>query len=301
MSDSRQQILEPLPLDERLVCCPVCGCGEWAAAFLPDIARCTKCRTLFREPRPTQEVIAASYNSGHTYSEWQTRGESWKALWQRRVAYVKRLRLGGSLLDIGIGDASFLRQIHAAGYDVEGTELSETGAGYARELGLNVRVGQFTDLPFQEESFDIVTMWHVLEHVPNPQRVVRKVFALLRPGGLFVIAVPNETHPLLRHRLWPWRFPRAFEPLVCGGEIHLTHFTPSTIKAFLQREGFQIARFEVDDFYPNRAARDRLKFWVQQTAARLLGWHCAVAMQLVCHKPRDASSRNQFSSIPSIR
>lgn len=285
MSPSNPQLRQPLPLDETLAACPVCGNASWKIAFPPDVVWCRRCHSLFRQPRPTQAAIAQSYDTGHTYSQWQTKGESWNSLWQRRADYVRRLRSEGDLLDIGIGDASFLKQMNAIGFRVEGTELSKAGARYAQEAELKVRVGQFTSLSFAPSSFDVVTMWHVLEHVPDPKQVLEKVYQVLRPGGLFILAVPNEVHPVLRHRLFPSRFPRAFDPLVWGGEVHLTHFTPRTIKSFLQRQGFTILRFEVDDFYPDRTPVHRLKFWVQQTFARTLGWHSAVAMQLLCLKP----------------
>jgi len=261
---------------ESVKWCPVCGVGLGKLAFSPDVARCDTCRIYYRNPRPTQNAIACSYNSGSTYRVWHENLRDFQKLWNRRVKLVQRWSRAGRLLDIGVGDGGFLKTARAAGFDGEGTELSDTGAAFARNENLTIRMGQFTEMDFGANRYDVITIWHVLEHVPDPGVTLQKIRALLNPGGFLFVAVPNEEHALLRHRLG--MLPRAFEPLEFGGEIHLTHFQPDTLKKAVKNAGFEIVRFLVDDFYPDRRYPKRFKIKAYQAMAALFRWHWAAAM-----------------------
>ena len=269
--------------------CPGCGSKEIHMAMYPDIGQCDACGLLFRNPRPTQAEIARSYDKGGTFSAWQLQEQARTAMWDRRSMLVSRFQPYGQLLDVGTGDGRFLRTCRDLGYEVVGTEVSEAGASYARRNGFDVKMGQITDIEFLHQRFDIATIWHVLEHVPEPHAVLRKVHSLLRPGGILIIAVPNEENFFVRRRL---RLPdktNPFDPLQFGGEIHLTYFRPRTLIATLQCAGFELLEFGVDDIYFNRDWRMKTKILFQKTAARLLQWHFAVAMYAVCRRSFPAN------------
>lgn len=270
---------------ESVEACPGCGNHSFGVRYVPDVCQCERCALLFRHPRPTQTEIAAAYNQGDTYEEWHNQDAHYTALWQRRIKLVQGLKPNGRLLDVGVGDGGFLATATAAGFQCEGTELSETGASFAKEKGLSVRLGQFTDLDWPEASFDIITIWHVLEHLPNPGAAVRHAYQLLKPGGILVIAVPNETHAILRHRLLGQGKPSPFGPLLPGHEIHLSHFQPSTLVGLLTSARFVVEQLTVDDFYPDRSATKRLKVACYQLLALLTRWHCAACMLAIARKP----------------
>jgi 2-polyprenyl-3-methyl-5-hydroxy-6-metoxy-1,4-benzoquinol methylase len=275
---------EPFLRFERVNQCPSCGSNEIRVAIDPDIGQCDACGLLFRNPRPTQAEIARSYDSGGTFAAWQEQEQARAEMWDRRAVLVCRFQPFGQLLDVGTGDGRFLRTCRDLGYDVVGTEVSEAGASYARRSGFDVKMGQITDIELLKESFDIATIWHVLEHVPEPGAVLRKVHSLLRTGGILIVAVPNEENFFVRKRLKLQQKLNPFGPLPFGGEIHLTYFRPLTLIATLRTAGFELLEFGVDDLYFVRDWRTKIKLLFQQTAARFLRWHFAVAMYAVCRR-----------------
>ena len=177
--------------------------------------------------------------------------------------------------------AHFFVKPKRAGFSVIGTELSELGASLIRQTGIDVRLGQFTEIKIPEEKYDLITLWHILEHVPNPGFVMARIRKIIAPDGILVVAVPNEDHPIWRNRLIYLNHRTAFEPLSFGSEIHLTHFQPRTLKRLLRSHQFRIVYFGVDDFYSTRSSLKRLKVSFYEALARLTGWHPAVAMLAV--------------------
>ncbi len=268
---------------EKVDRCPGCRSTRIQAKAEREIGQCSECQLYFRNPRPTQAEIARSYDTGATFEAWQDEEPARAKMWQRRFALLKRNAGSGRLLDVGTGDGRFLATAQEGGFAVVGTEVSEAGASYARARGFEVHLGQITDLALPDDSFDLATIWHVLEHVPDPAAVLREAHRLLCPGGILAVAVPNEENFFLRRR-----FGRAktspFDPLIFGGEIHLSYFRPATLRAALRAAGFQVMAFGVDDIYHRRNLAMRLKLWLQQILARALGWHFAVAMYAICRR-----------------
>ena len=268
---------------EKLEACPGCGSNDRLTIVEREITQCDACQLYFRNPRPTQEEIARSYDTGGTFEAWQDEEPARARMWERRLKILQRYVSGGQLLDVGTGDGRFLATAKKAGYTVSGTEVSKAGASYAQQRGFNVHLGQITDLTLPPASFDAATIWHVLEHVPNPQAVLQKVHALLRPGGILAAAVPNEENFFLRHRFGQAKS-SPFDPLTFGGEIHLTYFRPSTLRTTLRAAAFDVLEFGVDDIYHVRDFKMRLKLPLQRTLARMFQWHFAVAMYAICRR-----------------
>ncbi|MEP6820931.1 MAG: class I SAM-dependent methyltransferase [Chthoniobacterales bacterium] len=268
---------------EKLDHCPGCGDGMIPTRYPPDVCECAACSLLFRNPRPTQKEIARSYDTGDTFAAWQDEELARKEMWRRRTDLLSGFRSSGKILDVGAGDGRFLQMCVGLGYEGVGTEISEAGASYAQKRGLDVRLGQILEIEFPPNSFDIATIWHVLEHVPNPGAVLRKVHSLLRPGGILAVAVPNEENYFVRRHL-DRKGPSPFGPLQFGHEIHLTYFRPFTLQGTLRSVGFELQEFGVDDIYTDRGPKVKAKLVMQKTLARLSRWHFAVAMYAICKR-----------------
>lgn len=137
-----------------------------------------------------------------------------------------------------------------------GIEISDEAAHYARDVeGLDVRVGQLSDLDLPVNGFDLIILWHVLEHIPDPQSTLHAVARLLRPGGVLLVAVPNVGSPEARWGRDGWfhlDVPR-----------HLVHFDGPTLRNLLKRAGLSLensssAALEYDLFSAVQTALNRL-------------------------------------------
>ena len=217
-------------------------------------------------------------------------------MWQRRLAVVLRVKQGGSLLDVGTGDAHFLDEARRH-FDVQDCDFSDAAAAFARTRGHTIVIGQIEDLDFGGQTFDCITMWHILEHLPQPAVAMKRICALLKPGGCLIVAVPNEENRLVRHRCGLLRASNPLGPLQFGGEIHLAHFQPATFREFLRANGLELAAFGVDDIYPSHTARNRAVLATQRTVSRLTGWHFSMAMYAAARKPDVPSDSHRRGAV----
>jgi SAM-dependent methyltransferase len=141
------------------------------------------------------------------------------------------------LLDIGCGYGYFLAASRSRGYEVCGLDLSEWAQRYARgKLGISVTLGSMQKGVFAARSFDIITMWHFLEHTPDPDLSLRQAGEWLKEGGILVVDVPNYEGTDARYlrQAWDgWCLP-----------YHLWHFTRGSLITLLQSHGFRVVKYK---------------------------------------------------------
>ena len=160
---------------------------------------CATCSLVQQMDLPSEEALHIYY--AHHYRR------DYKSTDQPRLKHVQRAGLtalerldrmaavnvfgqGQRLVDIGAGGGEFCFMAQLKGFDVQGIEPNHGYSEFAREhYGIGVTTAGVADIPAQ--SADVVTMFHVLEHLAHPQQVAEKVWQILRPGGLWVIEVPN--------------------------------------------------------------------------------------------------------------
>jgi ubiquinone/menaquinone biosynthesis C-methylase UbiE len=158
--------------------------------------------------------------------------------------YVEGKR--GRLLDMGCGLGYFVQAAgRHSGWDAHGYEISPAAVQYAREvLKLeNVNCGRLEDAGFPAESFDIVTLWDVLDHIPRPDPVLRRCQALLKPGGLLFIRTPNIANQLLRSRIKRWLWGMRPDWGYMKARDHAHHYSAESIARLLDRNGFDKVDF----------------------------------------------------------
>jgi SAM-dependent methyltransferase len=202
------------------------------------IERCRDCGVAFTRPRPDDlgKYYPSEYYGGGTGRFPSSIESLQRALYRRRATAVEGI-LGrkGRVLDIGCGPGFLLREFRERGWKVQGTEFSEQSAAHARKaLGLPVSVGDIRELKLETGSFDAVVMWHVLEHTAEPEETLAEVARLLRPGGVFLCAVPNFGSAEARFARDKWfhlDVPR-----------HLSHFTVESLGRLLVKHGFAVER-----------------------------------------------------------
>lgn len=269
-------LLDPAPeaqpsVDWEEVPCPLCGREAGAPLLeaadpLPDrgglvfaVVRCAHCGLAYTNPRPTEPTISRFYPA-----DYRPHHRSGKGRPPRRATPLLSRLLGrpcgerrgalpwpgtGRLLDFGCGGGSFLKTMAERGWEVTGLDASENAVRHVRDrLGLHALAGTLPHADLRPGSFEVVTMWHSLEHVHRPLTVLREAYRLLVPGGKLLVATPNI-------RSLPFR---AFGACWFGLDLprHLTHFSPDTLREMLHAAGFR----------PDPARQMRHSDWLRSSA-----------------------------------
>jgi SAM-dependent methyltransferase len=193
-------------------------------------------RILARHGRAVRWALAAWLGYRHLDTrDAAPRDRLLAALLRRKIATAFPRWLGdGRLLDVGCASGKFLAQMGAVGWRLAGVELDPEAAATARTVTPDVFVGDPLDAPFAAGAFDLVTAFHVLEHLPEPRETLRAMLRWTAPGGLVIVEVPNVAGVGARlfGRYWSGLdFPR-----------HLVHFTPATMRAMVERAGGRVVR-----------------------------------------------------------
>lgn len=234
---------------ERLSVCPACSSSNAVAVMdctdytvsreLFSIVKCTNCGLEYTNPRPTQVEIGAYYQSEAYVSHTDENAPGLVNAIYRLVRnytlgskrrMIEALQPKGSLLDIGCGTGAFAAGMQAAGWNVSAVEPDRGAAQRAAQRGLNVEDEKW--LYQTNNTYSVITMWHVLEHVHDLNTRFKQLYDLCAPGGVVVIAVPNPNSIDSKHygAVWAARdVPR-----------HLYHFPPDMLRKRMQQEGFEI-------------------------------------------------------------
>ena len=182
--------------DAPLKACPLCG----SSALLPfdidwrgvAISRCGACRVRLMNPQYRDDYLT------HLYGEYipeDDRGAEYSILaplHHYHLSLVERWVPRGRLLAVGCGSGVELRVALERGWSAQGFDVdARTVARVSSSVGVPVTTGRFAEAPFSSASFDCVYAHHVLEHPKNPAAYLRRIFELLRPGGVLFLACPN--------------------------------------------------------------------------------------------------------------
>lgn len=207
-----------------------------------DIWECSNCTLRFTWPVPDEKAIAPYYQSD-TYISHSDSGKglinkfykgarNYTLKWKLQlVKSVARLQTG-KLLDIGAGTGAFVNTMAKAGWNCTGLEPDAGARKVAKKnYGITPQASEnlFT-LP--EQSFDVITMWHVLEHVHRLHEYIEQIKFLLKPGGIALIAVPNYTSKDAEH----------YGPFWAAYDVprHLYHFSPQAMRTLVEMHGMEV-------------------------------------------------------------
>ncbi len=227
--------------------------GSWRLKQCPAAS----CGLVWLDPFPLEEDLPVAYRTYYTHTE--PTGESGgngrvRDFFYQGYRVVNRLpgiitgldserrRLAsmwlaglrpGRLLDVGCGDGGFLHRMRNLGWAVEGLDFDRQAIENAKKkYGLELHHGDLRSVRFSDDSFDAITMNHVVEHVPDPLEVFAECRALLKPGGKLVIATPNNRS--LGHKVFQLYW-RGLEP-----PRHLHIFSAATLRECATRSNLKV-------------------------------------------------------------
>jgi SAM-dependent methyltransferase len=244
--------------------CPLCSSEEIGLLFNCNdhfisgknfsIFKCSACGFLFTQDYPEEHDIAQYYESDDYISHSDTsKGFSNKLyrvarnlMLKKKKELIKKITglKVGTILDIGSGTGYFASTMKKNGWRVKGIEINEKARKFSEaHFGLEVSAPDKIST-FEADSFDCITLWHVLEHFHDPFNYISEIYRLLKPGAICVIALPNSDSYDAKHynRFWAaWDVPR-----------HLWHFNPVTLRLFSEKSGFILENLKIlplDVFY----------------------------------------------------
>ncbi|WP_103865114.1 class I SAM-dependent methyltransferase [Aquimarina sp. I32.4] len=205
---------------------------------------------LITSPKPNNNELSKYYESEDYISHTDSKRSFFEKLYHTVKTYSlnKKVKLiyklnnhPGKLLDIGAGTGDFLNVAKQKGWQVEGVEPNDQAKKIAKQKGVTLQADM---LSLESHHFDVITMWHVLEHVPDLKDQIKKIKKAIKPGGFVVIAVPNFKSFDANYYKSFWA---AYDV-----PRHLWHFSKTSIQKFFKEEGLDLVEIQpmkFDSFY----------------------------------------------------
>lgn len=249
-------------MEHRNKTCPNCGRNELSAFLKVDdhfltkesfnLLKCSSCLLLFTDPRPGLDKIGDYYKSENYVSHNSTKKGVVNRLYNlvRGYTLTKKYKLiiglteGRALLDVGAGSGHFVSRMKRGGFDVQGLEPDVDARSVAKSINGVVLDDLSVLHSIEANSKDVVSMWHVLEHVYQLNDDLEKICEVLKPNGVLLIAVPNYTSydACYYQAFWAaYDVPR-----------HLYHFEPNSLIPLVEQKGMcfeKMLPMKFDSYY----------------------------------------------------
>ena len=230
---------------QRFRPCNLCADQRASLRFSKDdfsIVQCPNCALVYVGEDPAridfETLYGESYYKGgddKVFADYLGQERERRAASRRKLWGLKRLAPSGRLLDVGCAAGFFLAEAVAA-YEVRGVEFSAFSSRFAREhFGFDVTTGTLTDARLPSGHFDLITLWDVIEHVPDPLEVLTEAARLLRPGGHVVLTTGDIDSAFAKAKGADWS--------LMGPPWHLYYFSKATMSRMAERAGLRVKSF----------------------------------------------------------
>lgn len=237
------------PIEFEEAHCPLCGESELIEILTASsmdnltsqsfgVAKCEKCCLLITNPRPVPSSMGRFYEAGF----YEIREKALKrymvnpvmdVFQHLRLRKISRIKQAGKLLDVGSGKGKFLNTAARSGWDSWGIEPSGRSRSFVEQKhGVRIYGGKFEEADIPDCFFDVVTMWHTLEHFYDPLDVLNRAHRKLKDDGLLVVRVPNADS-------WDFRLGKE-KWFQLDVPRHLYHFSPKSLSLLFNKAGFQV-------------------------------------------------------------
>ncbi|MEQ1584233.1 MAG: class I SAM-dependent methyltransferase [Cyclobacteriaceae bacterium] len=244
---------------ETVQVCPICSSDHLKPLMIArdytvtqgdfSLQQCEQCHFVATSPRPDQNSIALYYQSDKYISHTSSGKNVIDRIYllarnytlRSKYKLIKKYKALGSVLDYGCGTGAFLHYIQKRNWQIAGVEPSEAAAKKAHEL---TRTEIYHDLKQINDKFDVITLWHVLEHVHDLNEKLIEIKDHLEKDGILLVAVPN----------YKSQDAQKYGAFWAGFDVprHLWHFSNSTMKTLLEKNGFRLINtmpMKLDSYY----------------------------------------------------
>ena len=222
--------------------CSICKQQDISLLYVKDdyrIVRCNTCNVQLRVPQPSHEELRKIY--ANYYHPWKVENDvaeiiqlSKTKTFERRLHEIQNYVRRGKILDVGCAAGYFLESAKNEGFEPYGVELSESFFKETHhKLGDSIYRGTIEDIPCENNFFDVITMFDLLEHVKDPISTLRRCRKILMPNGIIAAVLPNTsslTAKLMRKNWMHYK------------KEHLFYFSKKTISALLKQESFDVIK-----------------------------------------------------------
>lgn len=225
--------------------CPICGKNTYQKILQSrdyryelttqkfQLVQCLGCGLIYLNPRLLKSQINKFYPEKYYDSKFsflEKAVNNFFLISDSRI--LRKIKKTGRLLDLGCGKGDFLLSMKNLGYQVVGIDISQSACRLAKEKGLTVYCGELNSHQFPDKYFDVITLWHVFEHLYDPVKTLREIGRVLKDDGVLVIETPNIaslSFKIFREYCFHLDLPR-----------HVYHWSDETMTRILEKNGFEV-------------------------------------------------------------
>lgn len=252
----------------KIAICNLCGSHD-TQPYCPEnergLVQCQTCGLVYVGNQPQAQELYALYGETYFqndesaevgYSDYIADEGNIRKTAQRRLEHIERFITPGRMIDVGCAMGFFINEAQENGWQVAGLDVSQFATNYVSErFGHEVHNGSLLDADLPEAAYDLVTMYDVIEHVPDPKAYVERVATLLQSGGIFELATPDVGSLPARLTGKNWIGYKL-------SEEHVYYFAIPTLRRMLEEAGFEVVHVRhIGKHVTMRLFLDRLGFY----------------------------------------
>jgi len=247
------------------------------------VIKCSNCNMISIYPIPSKNFITKYYNDplyhNSTYFRKMTtnfKGSSEAELFSKGLNLIEKFYpKNGKILDVGCSSGVFLNMAKNHGWETTGIDISKDFVNYARKnFELDIRLGYLEDFSFKENSFDVVTLWDLIEHLREPVKLLNEVYRILRSEGILLIVTPDQDSLIkkatdLSYKLSfrKWKTPVS----VVYDLHHLYYFSKRNIIKLLRKIGFKTIYLNKEETILDRIIGPESDHWIKNNKFIVFG------------------------------
>jgi len=204
--------------------------------LIDQLVKCSRCGLIYINPRIKSDLIVGGYSEGSDET-FVSQADARELTFHGSIKEIEKYsQTNGKILDVGTAAGSFLAAAKKRGWEVYGCEPNKWLVEWGnKRYGLSLKSGTLFDQKYEEGFFDVVSLWDVIEHTPNPSEVLRECNKIIRTGGILVINYPDIDSLVSRAMGRKWLFLNS---------VHLYYFTKRTMTEMLKKQNFEVIKIK---------------------------------------------------------